>query len=615
MGAFSFATGFFDKLNTDRDRNEENDLKMQGNLMNIWASTTLPMIQKHRAEDETAVARMNDYMGMEPFQKTPELAFVAAKAVGRGEYKDANDFLEAYQKDSTIVSPEIRQKQLASMARSFTYDTDPTSGKVSNFKLKTQTDNSAPLEGSKTNSPWAALFGKKAPMDTAQDARAKFQGMTGEDPTSSEAAGGRFGNQPTSGTLTIKPVDRKAERQEQFAQEVAARNLDKAKSFGDAFIALQKGPTEFLKYASDPKAFYTKEELQSQEFQQGLKKTFVEFALNNGFKDTNGAINNILSNKFDPKSLAKDIKNPEERAKEEAKVNRIKQAMNPQGDLDWISIMAQPDLFEMLIPNEKDRKQFVKEFNMYAGNKLATEQIRTMSALGQGAAANFVKAPVTHYGERLEPGAKSDPNEPADPGADRRAAEAAKAKENEVPGAFWQLPENETPAEDKKETGEERFKRQVADPLSNAAQGIEEGINKALGKEPLRLGEHPLYKDQYTFDNRLMKAIENGDEDTISKANPFAVVRSLPALKNKAQAEKVIQSMRFTPADQAKAMDSQFQKTINFDVYGKLTKKYNTYKEAVANAPVGSLVQIPDGRGHMNLTFITQAAKDALKGK
>jgi hypothetical protein len=611
MGAFSFATGFFDKLNKDRDRNEENDLKMQSNLMNIWASTTLPMIQKHRAEDDAAVARMNDYMQLEPFQKTPELAFIAAKRVGAGEYKGATDFLEDYQKNPTIVPPDVRQKQLDALARSFSYDIDKDTGKVSNFRLRTQADDSAPLPGAgKDNSVWDSLFGKKAPIDIAQTAREKFKSMTGEDPTSSYAGGGRFNNAPMSGTLDIKPVDRKAEKQEQLAQEVAIRNMDKVRNFGKAFEALQKGPGEFLKYASEPDAFYTREQIQSQEFQQGLKKTFMDFALSDGFNDTNGAIKDILSGNFDPTKLAAKIKSPEERAIAEGKAARIKRAMNPQGDVDWIWLMNQPDLFEFSVPNAEDRKAFNKEFNIYTGNKLATEQIRTLNALGQGAAASIVKPPVTHYGERSVPGGPG-PNEPADVGADRRAAEAAKAKEDEVPGAFWQLPtEEESAAETKKETGEEKFKREVADPLSNAAQGVSDTVNSALGKEPIRLGEHPLYKDQYQLDNKLVKAVEDGDEDTISKANPFAVIRLLPAVKNKAKADKIVQSMRFTPADQAKAMDAQFQKSLDFDTYGKFTKSYPSYKEAVANAPAGSLVQI-----NGQLTFITQAAKDALKGK
>jgi len=574
MGAFSFATGFFDKLNADRDLNQQNDLATQRQLMNVWASTTLPMIQKNRAEDTAAVARMNDYMGIETFQKSPELAFIASKAVGRGEYKDANDFLAAYEKDSTIVPPEVRQKQLDALNKSFEYDTDATSGKVTNFRFRKQADNSAPLPGAnQDNSLAGAFFGKKKPIDVANDARTTFKGMTGEDPTDPNALGSRFNSVPTSGSVDIKPIDTRKQKYQDMQAQFVMQNADKLKNLPSMMKAFQEGPEAILKEAGKPGAFYTREDLQSQEFQQGLKQTFIKAALDGDFNDTNGAIAAIVKGNFNPATLAKDLKSPEAKAQEAAKAASIKGLLNPNGDMDWIALMSQPEKFALVVPDEKDRKTISQNFKLYMSNKLMTDQVRTMGALGGAGAAALVQKPDAGFSF----GGSSEQPSPAPAATEQPASTAPPAeapaggKPTRLPGAFGFDPE---------------FK---PEPNKNA-----------------RLGESAIDGTVDRASVPLATAIKTEDLSAIEKANPFAVLKGLSYATVK-DPEKIVRAMRFTDNDVAKLNTQQFRKEYDFDKVAKYMPSYKDPMTAVKEAPVGSVVKV-----NGQYIVMTQAVKDAL---
>jgi len=584
MGAFSFASGFFDRLNSQRDKEEENDLAIQKNMMNVWATTTLPQIRKQRADDDATLSDANGYLQMDQFQKQPELAFYAAKQIRAGRYSDVGEFLSKYNTDpNAVVPPEIRQKQLEALGKTFAYDTDQTTGKVTNFRFQPRKDDSAPIAGSqdKYNGIGDLFMGKRNPANVAEEARTKFKGMTGEDPTNPDAVGSRLNSMPSSGTVSITPVDTRAQHLKDIMVNTAAQNFDKLKNGSEFLAALQTGNYDnVIKTIGKPGAFYTREDLQNQDFQKGLREAVLSRALAGDFKDPTGVLNTIAQGgKFDVRTLAKEIKTPEDKAKEAGRMKMLQDMYTPNGDLDWIRIMNTPKVFEEIIPEEKDRDNFKREFNTYMANKAMTDMQKVIASMPNGKElSEKLGKPTMNYGsgsDQPPPAAAPAAAQPEQP-----KEEPKSASPNEVPGSFGSDPNYKPPQEEK-----------PVQPMDN-----------------LRLGESKADGSVQTSVS-LAKAVTDGDTKSIESANPYAVMKTFGYTKNRIKdPEKVVQAIRFSERDQQQIRNQQFIKDYDFDSIAPYMKKYDSLDQAVRDAPVGSAV-IVKGR----YVFITQDQKRALE--
>jgi len=563
MGFFvDFGAGVFNKANQVQDENRKEASDQRKMYMNTWTSTVLPQVMKQRQLDDQSLNLMNQYSALDDFQGQPEMAFYAAKAVSSGQYRNINDFLDSYNRDpGATVPPQILEAQKASLAKTFSYDTDQATGKVSNFAFKsqpTQTMNTKVPAGKRSLSD--ILMGKVDPGANVQEARQGFASGTGIDPLA--PTGSRFDTAPTSGTINLKPIDKKQEAFDAQANEVRMRMLDKAKNLPKAMEALSKGPQELAKWTATPGNFYTREELASEEFNQGIQQTLLKDSLEYGSKNP-GAIGKLLSGRMTGPQLAEyfrnEAKTPEEKAEWDDKRLAAKGILSPNGTIGWLATLNDPKAMEIMFPNEADRNKATSTIQNFIQQQLMSDQMKMITALGQNGKAPGSPPPasqtIINQGQQ----------QPAPAPAAAQPAPAAPEEEDQIierlPGAF--------------DIDEDSFKPEPPprDPRN---------------KTPKRLGESWSGNTQVNV--KTNDAVINADTDMLTKANPFAVLRSLNDNRSKVtDPSKIIKSLRFNENDQNKLKDQQFRDSANLKQYKEFTPKFKDVKEASKNLEVGQL--------------------------
>ena len=572
--ALDIGTGFFQKAQQVQDENRAEAANQRKFFMNTWATTTLPQAMKQRELDNTALATMNRLSAVESFQGQPELAFVAAKAITSGAYRNESEFLAEYEKNPSIAPPAVLARQKEALSKTFNYQVDETTGKVSNFTFKdTPAAPQAPVPGGKRS--FSDIIMNKSNMaQNAQEARGEFMGGTGVDPTAPVTS--RFDNAPTSGTISLKMRDKEAEQLKMMGMEAYARNPDMLRDAGDFYSALITGDKAKIAEVTSKKGFViSKEEADQNQFNRSFRLRMAEMAVSGEFKDP-GVLTSIVNGEGNiAEILTKNIRTPEEKAAIQAQVDGIKAAVGSLDSPEAFLMYKAGGLLDKLPISPQQLSAMETEARTAIANKQSALDAFRRQAMGNLTPPSPTNAPPANVGSPALP--QQTPVRP--PRMEEPQPPPSANNIERLPGAF---------------ALDEEYLPPNQEPIGGRGKSVQ-----------TRLGEYPDGRPQ-TGSSVLTTAMIDGDEDSLQSANPYAILKQFSSVRDKAtDPAKIVNSIRFSPADESRLKDRQFRQDIDFTQLKPYLPTFNSMEEAAKTVPTGGLAIVKG-----QYVIMQQAVKD-----
>ena len=589
---FALGAGFFNRGVQTQDENRQREAEDRRFYMQNWVNDTLPKIRQQRAVEEQGVRSMNDIMAADPRARdNPALAYYASKSVLSGVYKSPQEALDEFEKNPQALPPELLKRQQEILSETFAYDIDQTTGKAANFRLKDQGPQGGPIPGSDRKRSLSEIFtGKRSAASTLEGARKDVISATGVDPTQSSDIN-RFMSGKTP-ELGVKPVDKEKKEFEKFAIKSGLES-SKLKNMGSALQALSKGPDEALKFLSNPGAFYTKEELDSDEFRGNIQNALVKDFMDNGTNYPEGAAQ-LISGKLAGPALVeymqRGMKTPEEKAQFSLD-NLVKQGLlTPSGTLDWVATLNSPAAVAAIFKDEKTRAAAVASMKKAIADSQSQDIIQRL--IQSGALGGI-------------PGGSGTST-----GAGTKGQSAQPPVETEAPGRGFTI-----------------------------GKAVREGYNPSPGQQEknkatpsaARLGE--TQDGTPVVGKKLIDAVQKGSVEDIESASPYGVLEALtgPVLREsgmdirkdprtKAIVSAITMSgtdMNLLMAGKAPAVFAQNLSTLADIHLAKVDAgedgvfpAYESSEEAIADLPAGKF--FIDKSDDM-IKIVTEADKEALE--